>query len=175
MKYLGLVTISSSAKLSGFHSSYTFLHLTFQEFLAAVYISSLDTTEQMRVIEEHSNLAMSTVWTFYCGLVDFSNGVERLHKLLCAGSYEEEFMHFAFESQQPAVCDEVVKHTRGEFYFEIFGNTLSDLSAFHYVISATSQPIYKLDLRYVGILNYQIMDASLQLLQFHKKKLAISV
>ena len=99
MKYLGLVTISSTAKLSGFHSSYTFLHLTFQEFLTAVYISSLDTAKQMRVIEENSNSAMSTVWTFYCGLVDFSNGLERLHKLLCARSYFMEFymelMNFA--------------------------------------------------------------------------------
>ena len=168
MKYLGLVTISATAKVSGFHSSYTFLHLTFQEFLAAVYISSLDTAEQMRVIEEYSNSAMSTVWTFYCGLVDFRNGVERLHKLLCAGLYDKEFMHFAFESQQPAVCDEVVKHTRGEFCSDMFGETLSDLSAIGYVLSATSQPIYKLDLYGLG---GKIMDASLQLLQFHKKKL----
>ena len=167
-KYLGLVTISRTAKLSGFHSSYTFLHLTFQEFLAAVYISSQDIAEQMRVIEEHSNSAMSTVWTFYCGLVDFGNGLERLHKLLCAGSYDEEFMHFAFESQHPAVCDEVVKRRCGEFHSKMFGKTLSDLSAIGYVISATSQPISKLDLHH---LYGEIMDASLQLLQFHKKKL----
>ena len=167
MKYLGLVTISRTAKLSGFHSSYTFLHLTFQEFLAAVYISSLDMAEQMRVIEEHSNSAMSTVWTFYCGLVDFSNGVERLHKLLCAGS-DKEFMHFAFESQQPAVCDEVVKHTRGEFHSRVFGETLSDVSAFGYVISATSQPISKLNFHHFYD---EIMDASLQVLLLHKKKL----
>ena len=164
-KYLGLVTISSTAKLSGFHSSYTFLHLTFQEFLAAVYISSLDMADQMRVIEEHSNSAMSTVWTFYCGLVDFSNGVERLHKLLCAGSYGKQFMQFAFESQQPAVCDEVVKYTCGEFRSDMFGETLSD---FGYVISATSQPISKLDI--CGLYG-KIMNASLLLFQYHEKKL----
>ena len=168
MNYLGLVTISSTAKLSGFHSSYTFLHLTFQEFLAAVYISSLDMAEQMRVIEEYSNSAMSTVWTFYCGLVDFSNGLERLHKLLCVRSYDEEFMHFAFESQQPALCDELVKYTHGEFNIDMFGKTLSDVSAFGYVISATSQPIYKLNFYHFYD---EFMDASLQLLQFHKKKL----
>ena len=170
MKYLGLVTISSTAKLSGFHSSYTFLHLTFQEFLAAFYISSLDTAEQVSVIAEHSNSAMSTVWTFYCGLVDFSNGVERLHKLLCAGSYNKEFMHFAFESQQPAVCDEVVKRIGGKFHTFTFGETLSDVSAVRYVISATSQPISELHLnRYSK--DDDIFDAILQLLQFHKKKL----
>ena len=169
MQYLGLVTISHTAKLSGFHSSYTFLHLTFQEFLAAVYISSLDIAEQMRVIEEHSNSAMSTVWTFYCGLVDFSNGLERLHKLLCAGSYDKEFMHFAFESQQPAVCDEVVKHTRGDIHCKMYGETLSGVSAFGYVISATSQPISKLNFNYFYD---EIMDASLQVLLLHKKKTA---
>ena len=166
-KYLGLVTISCTAKLSGFHSSYTFLHLTFQEFLAAVYISSLDMAEQMRVIEEHCNSAMSTVWTFYCGLVDFSIGVERLHKLLCARSYKQGLMHFAFESQQPAVCDEVVKRRCDEFCFDMISETLSDVSAIGYVISATSQPIHMLDLR---SLYGKITDASLQLLQFHKKK-----
>ena len=49
-KFLGLVTISRTAKLSGFHSTYTFLHLTFQEYLAAVYVSSLDVEDQMRII-----------------------------------------------------------------------------------------------------------------------------
>ena len=54
-KFLGLVTISRTAKLSGFHSTYTFLHLTFQEYLAAVCVSSLDVEDQMRIIEKHSH------------------------------------------------------------------------------------------------------------------------
>ena len=168
VKYLGLVTISSTAKCSGFHSSYTFLHLTFQEFLAAVYISNLDITEQMRVIEEHSNSAISTVWTFYCGLVDFNNGVKRLHKLLRARSYYDDLIHFAFESQQSAVCDEVVKHTCGEFQCENYDLNHADLSAIGYVVSATSQPIYELTIHGFGD---EIGDASLKLLQLHKKKL----
>ena len=73
-KFLGLVTISRTAKLSGFHSTYTFLHQTFQEYLAAVYVSSLDVEDQMTIIEKHSSWRMSIMWTFYCGLVDFSNG-----------------------------------------------------------------------------------------------------
>ena len=67
------------------------------------------------------------------------------------------------------MCDEVVKRMSGEFCFnDMFVETLSDVSTIGYVISATSQPISKLDLRH----RYgKIMDASLQLLRFHNNKL----
>ena len=37
---LGLVTIDYTAQLTGIDDTYTFLHLTFQEFLAAYYSST---------------------------------------------------------------------------------------------------------------------------------------
>ena len=116
MKFLGLVTISRTAKLSGFHSTYTFLHLTFQEYLAAVYVSSLDVEDQKRVIVKHSSWITFTMWTFYCGLVDFSNEVERILKL--STHYDTTHcLSFAFESQQPVVCDHLVRKLSGRFKF----------------------------------------------------------
>ena len=170
-KYLGLVTISCTGKHNGFHSCYAFLHLTLQEFLTAIYISSLDMTDQVRIIEEQSNQTMLVVWTFYCGLVDFSNGMERLRKLFNSRSYKTaDFMQFAFESQQPVVCDEVVMRENGKFHFLLPSLMVSDLSAIGYVISCTSQPITELDF-YSCTFGDDIITALLQLLQFHQRKL----
>ena len=137
-QFLGLVTISRTAKLSGFHSTYTFLHLTFQEYLAAVYVSSLDVEDQMTIIQKQPSLTMPTMWTFYCGLVDFSNGVERLQKL--STRYDtKRFLSFAFESQQPVVCDFVVRTLSGKLYFFLLR---VDIPALGYVIGNTSLPVY---------------------------------
>ena len=169
-KFLGLVTISRIAKLSGFHSTYTFLHLTFQEYLAAVYVSSLDVEDQMRIVEKHSSPTMLTMWTFYCGLVDFSYGVERIQKLFIQPYYDDTIscLHFAFESQQPVVCDNLVRKISGQFNFLIL--RFVDIPALGYVIGNTSLPVTMLHSTY-----YQFNDdgstALLQTLEFNKEKL----
>ena len=171
-KFLGLVTISRTAKLSGFHSTYTFLHLTFQEYLAAVYVSSLDVQDQMRTIEKHSSWIMSTMWTFYCGLVDFSNGLERLQKL--STHYDTTYcLSFAFESQQPVVCDCLVRNLSGRFNFFL---RFVDIPALGYIIGNTSLPVTELRLQCWIWKDDDDDDddgitALLQALQFNKEKL----
>ena len=168
-KFLGLVTISRTAKLSGFHSTYTFLHLTFQEYLAAVYVSSLDVQDQTTIIEKHSRGTKLTMWSFYCGLVDFSNGVERLQKL--STHYDTtDCLSFVFESQQPVVCDCLVRNLSGRFSYLLLG--VLDIPALRYVIGNTSLPVTELHLR-CWILNDDDdgITALLQALQFNKEKL----
>ena len=165
-KFLGLVTISHTAKLSGFHSTYTFLHLTFQEYLAAVYVSSLDVEHQMRIIQKHTSQKMRTMCTFYFGIVDFSNGVERLQKLYIQPFFTH-YLHFAFESQQPAVCDYLVSNISGRFYF--IHSRFSDIPALGYVIGNTSLPVTELSPEYCG--DDDGITALLQALEFNKGKL----
>ena len=170
MKFLGLVTISRTAKLSGFHSTYTFLHLTFQEYLAAVYISSLDVRVQMWIIEKHSSRIMSTMWTFYCGLVDVHSGVERLQKL---STYygTNNCLSFAFESQQPVVCDYLVRELSCSFGSLLLG--VFDIPALRYVIGNTSLPVTELHLTWWRSNDDDDdgITALLQALQFNKEKL----
>ena len=166
-KFLGLVTISRTAKLSGFHSTYTFLHLTFQEYLAAVYVSSLDVEDQMRIIEKHSSWILSTMWTFYCGLADFSNGVERLQKL--STHYDTtDCLSFAFESQQPVVCDCLVRNLSSRFNHLLL--RLVDIPALRYVIGNTSLPVTELRLQCWED-DEDVITALLQALQFNKENL----
>ena len=71
-EYLGLITVDKLALRYGKQELYTFLHLTFQEFLAAYHISHLEEEEQARLIDEYGSAKqMQAVWKFYCGLVRF--------------------------------------------------------------------------------------------------------
>ena len=111
---LGLITIDYTAKRYGRENTYSFLHLTFQEYLAARYVAHLEEKEQTEIIrllvqESH----MQKMWMFYCGMVEFGdkpaqiqlimknqqNGYDTLHKI-----------HSAFESQQEIVCDTFIKY-----------------------------------------------------------------
>ena len=143
---LGLVTVYHTIHLTGRHQNYAFLHLTFQEFLAAYHIANLDTSQQMEIIEQYSKSKhMRTVWTFYCGLINFQFGLMRFKKLLKLYTDEALLMRYGYESQQLDVCDEVVKHLNGSLQlYDLL--TPTDFLAIGYVIATTSQPVTHLGL-----------------------------
>ena len=69
---LSLITVDKVALRYGMQKLYTFLHLTFQEFLAAYHISQLKEEEQTELIKKYGSAKqMQAVWKFYCGLVRF--------------------------------------------------------------------------------------------------------
>ena len=143
---LGLVTVYHTIHLTGRHQNYAFLHLTFQEFLAAYHIANLDTSQQMEIIEQYSESRhMFTVWTFYCGLVNFQFGLIRFKQLTKSCTDKFLLMRYGYESQQLDVCDEVVKHLNGILLFQGLV-TPTDLLAVSYIVSTTSQPVTELSL-----------------------------
>ena len=138
---LGLLTICPTLQQTGFHQSYAFLHLTFQEFLTAYYIANyMDDSQQMDILQKYRG--MKTVWLFYSGLVDFEKAPEKLDALIQRGL---KLFNYAFESQQKIFCDGVVKVNNGMLDF-IDLMTPTDFLSVGYVIKTSSHPIIELSI-----------------------------
>ena len=153
---LGLVTVYNTVHDTSRHHSFSFLHLTLQEFLAAYYIASLNRIQQIMLINDLSSSLNHkfTVWTFYFGLINFESewfgwfGSKRLEQLVQYASDRFNVqVHYAFESQQQLVCDEVVKQQNGALTFNKT-ITPTDIPAIEYLVTTTSQPITKFVLKY---------------------------
>ena len=156
---LGLVTTDISVRWSGeYQNSYSFLHLTLQEFLAAYHISKASLEKQKKVVEQYCNTVhMRNVWKFYFGLVKFEN--ELLETMLTEEMFEQFpdslfSIQCAYEAKKKCVT-EIVSCSRIEI-----SSTVStyDISAIAYVMSeaasihSTATPTTHLNL-YSGILD----------------------
>ena len=157
---LGLLTIYPT----GLHRSYSFLHLTFQEFLAAYHIANLTSSQQMKIIQKYSRSThMITVWTFYFGLGIF--GSKKVTKLI-NNAGRVAVLRYGLESQQKVVCDKIM--TRNEGYLNCSDIlTPTDLQAIGYIIATTSEPVTALTL---GDCHYDGEDRFTILLEELSKK-----
>ena len=139
---LGLVTIDHVLSRCGFKESYSFCHLTFQEFLSAYHISSLEVEEQLRIIEECGPMKhMYMVFKFYCGLVTFEVEDVRFKTLIEVAQFNTlHKVHCCFESQQPSTCDLVADGNR--IIIDEDFKTPIDFACLGYVVSnAVKNPV----------------------------------
>ena len=158
---LGLLTVERTSRYYGVEHLYTFLHLTFQEYLAACHIAGFEEYEQKNIIARYNNDGMKNVWKFYCGLLGLERSVllgdkkflqtffDSLNTYIIprGGLLNEEYqtlyqVQCAFESQQVELCDYVIANGR----LRISGNFISpsDFAALGYVISTASQCVSEL-------------------------------
>ena len=135
---LGLITVDRAALRYGMQELYTFLHLTFQEFLAAYHISHLEEEEQTRIIHEYGSAKqMQAVWKFYCGLVRFDEN-NKFETLLHRAQYGTLYkVQCSLESQQPCTCNSIVED--GGLFFKDSFLTPSDFNAIAFVVSNAAQ------------------------------------
>ena len=114
--------------------SFFFIHLTVQEFLAAVYVSLLTIDRQREVWARYLGKPhMAQVWRFYCGLTKLQH-----FDLLQMNSYSEDFqMHCLFEAQNDSlVCQLMPCFVREKMSVE--PKTAYDSTAFGYCLSCNS-------------------------------------
>ena len=147
---LGLITVDCIAAKFGFQDLYTFLHLTFQEYLAAYHITKLGEEEQTKIIEKYGKKKhMRVVWKFYCGLIVFENDTKKFEKLVKCSESPDDLFHIqcAFESQKSIVCDSVIwSGEEGSLALKNHFLTPSDLTAIGFVVRTASEshPVKKL-------------------------------
>ena len=149
---LGLLTIDRTSCLGGLDNTFAFLHLTFQEYLAARHLAKLKKKEQMKMIKLHAGETnMLMVWKFYSGMVKFENNGAQIQLIIksardAAGHAGMYGVQCAYESQQLVVCNNIVKGIKGKLTYRNYTLTLADMTAIGYVISTTSHPITELDM-----------------------------
>ena len=154
---MGLIAVDSVAKKCGFENLYTFLHLTFQEYLAACHIFQLSETEQLGILRQYGKERhMQVVWKFYCGLTSFEEGGPQFGEILKSvddlSSGDLFGVQCAFESQQSIPCDCVVQSgVCGLLLFGLTFITHTDLTAICYVLENATRRVEMLTFHFCNL------------------------
>ena len=114
--FLGLLVIDSTAELFRYEHMYTFLHLTFQEYLAACYVATLERTRKLDEISYFSYSQQQQVLKFYCGLAGIDNKSGEFKVILESSPQgTPHYLQCAFESQSSTACDIAIEHAEKMF------------------------------------------------------------
>ena len=152
----GLLQSAHSILPLGHGLSFHFLHISFQEYLAALHLVSLPTVDQLEVIRTFAgNSRFDVVWRFYFGLgsnVDFAqvskNIVcfdEEVVDMFLSLSVDREskllLCHCALESRNNSFSCKVAEHIDGQFCHgsDSIAHTPHDYEAIIHVLSHTSR------------------------------------
>ena len=113
--------------------SFFFIHLTVQEFLAAVYVSLLTADRQCEVWAKYlGEPHMAQVWRFYCGLTKLQH-FDHLQQMI--NSYSTDFrMQCLFETQDISLVCRVMPRIVGEDV-TVEPKTAYDSTAYGYCLS----------------------------------------
>ena len=107
---LGLVVIDRYFVRYGLEETYSFLHLTFQEYLAAVHLASLSELELKDTFSNiiaDGNEHLTVMWRFLCGMMDFSSTYAMdIFKLIISSTSGILFrIACAYEAQNTTACN----------------------------------------------------------------------
>ena len=113
--------------------SFFFIHLTVQEFIAAVYVALLPAETQREIWAKYLGRPhMAQVWRFYCGLTKLEH-FQILEKKITA--YPEDFqMQCLFECQDASLVRQLMPRLVGE-EVRVEPKTAYDSTAYGYCLS----------------------------------------
>ena len=153
---LGLLTVDRQlAERALPTKTFSFLHLTLQEFLAAYHlVKQRSDSEQLKSIADHGGeIHMREVWKFYCGLSSNSKIFLESFNAIAKQNVSNRLailhmMHCAFESQKQKACCHLLEHIDGNVDVKDITLNPSDCSILGYVMTNTAEKVAKLDLSY---------------------------
>ena len=128
--------------------SYSFVHLTFQEYLTAIYIAwYLEESQQDAIVTEHcSNENFLVIWQFLFGILESYS--DELFSKIQGATPNDHMLHVkcAYESQDRKACDKVL-------VFHDHSLTLtnirpSDLPCLTYVLESIDTPTAECKLKF---------------------------
>ena len=156
---LGLLTVDRQIAERALPTrTYSFLHLTLQEFLSALYIfEQLSDKEQLDVIDTHGGeVHMRVVWKFYCGLSCEQKIFLNSFKAIIEQNISNRLavlhmMHCAYESTKGDACQELLTILQGRI--DVMDVTLnqSDCAVLGFVVTKAFKMLTQIDLSYCHI------------------------
>ena len=159
-------------------TTYSFPHLTIQEFLAAFYFNTyLNQTEQKRVLLEFSNRQIRDVfWRFCCGLKRNENQttfLEFFNLLYQYSNRSELSYHCAHEAQSVVASQQLINFTGGIAKFKIL--SYYDVASFAFVAVRHAQNLREIMLIvWNRFFQHKLCDATTNYSQLRKVGLHIS-
>ena len=152
-------------------NTFSFIHLTYQEFLAAVHIvDHLSDSEELEIAGEHAEkVHMWVVWKFLCGIHarnakrtgrrrsdTFAKAFRRIIARSVSADSSDiskrlaclNMAHCAFESQYESFCQDLVALIKGVVNVVDIALNLSDCSALGYVFARAHDKVKKIDFSY---------------------------
>ena len=136
----GLLQRCESILEVGLGVSFHFLHLTFQEYLAALHLARLSPDTQIQCCRSLAGAPrFNVVWQLFFGISKFCSTV-------CATAQKEiiktcvdylTLYHCSFEAQGTSICAEIQEKSHG--YFGVIAHSSYDCSAIVHVIANTEE------------------------------------
>ena len=141
---LGLVVVDCCFVKYGLEEIYTFLHLTFQEYLAACYIVKQSISEQKAIISKYCHYkSLDVVWKFYCGMTQYSDreAVDNLKDLLDKIKSNTLLqLHCAHESQQKSLCTHIIQSKGSTITLSRELLNPADFTALGFLLNCSEEP-----------------------------------
>ena len=119
---LEMLVIDRMFVLTGMKKTYSFFHLTMQEFLAALYLCTLKDQEKIYIIKRHgSDDRLSVTLRFLCGTMDYSTpDTQTVFVAILEATSPNQLLHIqcSDEFQSPLSCTHVFNFHGGSFSLE---------------------------------------------------------